>query len=251
MSNTRDAMNKVLRGLRQFALIIGSSTTSTTDDYLLMILQFVNEAKEELEESGWPWQALRATIVLTLSSSTSTYALTAAGPADTDTTDRSRLLYENRNQSGVTTGFYNGLSSLPMVFDTTTSSERRLREVTQERMESLHITDADETGEPLYFAIYSDGSNLIMKVWPTSDATYTVTMRMFQPAAELTDTVLTTTIATPFRPLWLRALYKANEERGSELGKPGSSLAEARDLAQIAATGKEMTSADMTVGLER
>ena len=46
---TRELINKVLRGLRQFGLIIPSSTTSTTDDYLLMILQFVNEAKEEVE----------------------------------------------------------------------------------------------------------------------------------------------------------------------------------------------------------
>jgi hypothetical protein len=251
MSNTRDAINKVLRGLRQFALIIDSSTSSITDDYLLMILQFVNEAKEEIEESGWPWHALRATIALTLSSGTTEYALTSAGPADTDTSDRSRLLYENRNVAGRTVGFYNGMRSLPMVFDTTDSTEERLKEVTLERMESMHITDDNETGKPEYFSIYSDGSNLNMKVWPTPDATYTITMRMYNPADELASSDLTTSITTPFRPLWLRALYKANEERGAELGKPGSSLHDAMMDAQIVATGKEMTAADLTVGLER
>ena len=70
MATTRVLMNKVLRGIRQFSLIIGSSTTSTTDDYLLMILQFVNEAKEEIEEAGWPWQALRKTVTVTIAAST-------------------------------------------------------------------------------------------------------------------------------------------------------------------------------------
>ena len=250
MSNTRDLLNKVLRGLRQFDLIITAS--STTDTYILMLLQFVNEAKEEIEETGWAWQALRNTVTVTLAASTSVYTLTAAGDADVDTNDRSRLLYENvMTGMGRVEGFYNSNNSSPMVFDVTTGTEVRLQERTQEYIERLHFTDNDETGKPVYFTIYSSGASLVMRVWPTSDAIYTLKLRIFDPQDELTAGTLTTTLLIPFRPVWTRALFKANEERGSELGKQGSSLYLAMLDAHGVAVGKEQTPADQTVYLER
>jgi hypothetical protein len=251
MATTKDLMNKTLRGIRQFGLIIPSGTNSTTDDYLLLILQFVNEAKEEIEEGGWAWQALRKTVTLTLASGTAEYTLTAAGDADVNTNDRTRLLYENITYFGSTEGFFNSSSSRPMIFDTTDASEERLIEVTQERMERLHFTDNDETGQVRYITLYSSGSALKAKVWPTPDATYTIKLRMFIPQDELTSADLTTTLLIPVRPVYLRATFKANEERGSELGKEGSALYLAMLDAQGAATGKEMTPADQTVNLER
>ena len=251
MATTKDLMNKTLRGIRQFALIIASGTSSTTDDYLLMILQFVNEAKEEIEEGGWAWQALRQTVTLTLAASTVEYTLTAAGDADVDTNDRARLLYENVTMFGRSEGFFNSSSSRPMVFDTTTSQELRLREITQERMERLHFTDEDQTGKPQFITLYSSGSSLKAKVWPIPDATYTLKLRIYIPQAELVATDLTTTLLIPSRPVYLRATFKANEERGSELGKQGSALYLAMLDAHGAATGKEMTPADQTVQLER
>lgn len=251
MANTRDLTNKVLRGLRQFGLIIGSATSSTTDDYLLMILQFVNEAKEEIEEAGWPWQALRQTVTVTLASGTAEYDIETAGQADVDTNDRSRLLYENVTSNGTTENFRMSDGALPQVFNTTSSDEYRLSEYTQERMERLHFTDDGETGEPEYFSIYSDGDSLKMKVWPTPDATYTLKMRLYIPQAELANTDLTTTLSIPQRPVWMKALLKANQERGEELGKPGSTLDLAYRDAHGAATGKEMTPADQTVFLSR
>ena len=251
MATTRDLMNKTLRGLRQFALIIGDSTTATTDEYLLMILQFVNEAKEEIEESGWAWQALRQTVTLTLANGTAEYDLTIAGDADVDTNDRSRLLYENVSLFGQTEGFYNSTSSRPMVFDVTTSAEYRMNERTQEQIERLHFTDNDEKNKPSNFALYSSGSALKVKVWPTPDGIYSIKLRVYIPQAELADDSLGDTLLIPSRPVWTRALFKANEERGSELGKPGSSLYLAMLDAHGAATGKEMTPADQTVFLER
>jgi hypothetical protein len=251
MANTRDLTNKVLRGLRQFGLIIGSATSSTTDDYLLMIIQFVNEAKEEIEEAGWPWQALRNTVTLTLAAATVEYDIEIAGQADVDTNDRTRLLYENTSDFGSSEGFYQSMSSSPMVFDTTDTTEYRLTEYTQERIERLHFTDDGETGKPAYFTLYTDGDSMKMKVWPTPDAVYTLKLRMYIPQAELTNTVLTTTLSIPQRPVWTKALLKANQERGDELGSPGSTLHTAYLDAHGAAAGKEMTPADSTVHLER
>lgn len=251
MANTRDLMNRVLRGIRQFSLIMADSVTSTTDDYLLMILQFVNEAKEEIEEAGWPWQALRKTVTVTLAASTVEYDLTIAGAADVDTNDRSRLLYDTTTVFGRAEGFYNSQFAQPMVFDVTTSTEYRLKEVTQERIERWHFTDNDEQGQPVYFTLYTDGDSIRMKVYPTPNQTYTLKMRMFIPQAELTATDLTTTLSIPNRPIWTKALFKANQERGDELGKEGSVAERAWLDAHGSATASEMSPADNTVGLER
>ena len=251
MATARDNMNEVLRGLRQYALIIDSGTSSTTDDYLRMILQFVNTAKEEIEESGHPWHALRATIVITLSSGTRTYAITSAGPADTNTTDRSRLLYEQSGVAGAPERFYNGHASLPQVWDVTETQELRLTEVSWERMERMHQTDDNETERPSFFSLHSDGSNLVFDVWPTPDATYTINTRFYNPEAEVANTSLGTTILVPTRPVWTLALWKASQERGEELGAPGSSLHRQYLDAHGVAVAKEQTPADMTVYLER
>lgn len=251
MATTKDLMNKTLRGIRQFGLIIASGTSSTTDDYLLLILQFVNEAKEEVEESGWPWQALRQTVTLTLAASTVEYTLTSAGDADVNTTDRTRLLYEGTTDWGAVESFFSASANLPMIFDTTDATEERLIEISQEKMERMHFTDNGETGQPKYITLYSSGSAIQCKVWPTPDATYTIKLRMYIPQAELSNTDLTTTLSIPSRPVYLRATFKANEERGSELGKEGSALWLAMMDAQGAATGKEQTPADQTVLLSR
>jgi hypothetical protein len=251
MATTVTLLNKVLRGLRQFDLILDASATSTTDDYLLMLLQFINEAKEEIEESGWPWYALRATHTVTLASSTIDYTLTAAGDSDTDTSDRSRLLYENVNDGGTTESFRSGHSSLPQVFNTTTADEYRLTEVTIEKMERWHFTDNDETGQPTHFALYAASGNLKMKVYPTPDQAYTLKVRIYDPQDELASDSLATTLTIPSRPVYLKALWKANQERGSELGAPDSTLADAYHDAHGAAVASEMTQADETVFLDR
>lgn len=251
MATTQTLVNKTLRGMRQFAMIIPSATTTITDDYLLMILQFVNEAKEEIEESGWAWQALRQTITLTLSAGTVDYDITIAGSADVDTTDRSRLLYETRLGGYGTEQFRLNDASLPQVFDVTDSTEGRLIEKTVENMERMHFQDNDEQGDPQYFAIRSDGDSLKFKVWPAPDGARTIKLRVYVPQAELTSADITTVLSIPNRPVWTKALFKANEERGSELGKEGSSLHTAYLDAHGRAVANEQTPADSTVFLEK
>jgi len=249
MATTRDLVNKVLRGLRQFGLIIDSGTTSISDEYLLMILQFVNEAKEEIEESGWSWRALRTTVTVTTSASTAEYDLTIAGAADVDTNDRSRLLYEI---GGGSESFTRTTSSLPQAFDVTDSSEFRLTEVSQEKMERWHFTDDNETeARPQYFTWYNDGDSIKIKLWPTPSESRTLKFRFHNPQTELLDSDLDTALSIPFRPVWTKALWKANQERGDELGAQGSTLHMAYLDAHGAAAGAEMTPADLTVSMEQ
>lgn len=249
---TRELINKVLRGIRQFGLILDSGTTATTDPYLLMILQFVNEAKEEIEESGWSWHALRQTVTVTIAAGTIDYDLTIAGDADVDTNDRARLLYENLSVDGGTVGFFASTSSQPMVFDVTDSTEHRLTEETLEDIESRHFLDGVQTQAILsQFCIYSDGDSLHMKVYPIPSETRTVKLRIYIPQAELSSTDLTTTLSVPSRPVWTLALLKANQERGDELGQPGSTAHLAYLNAHGSAVAREQRPGDITVGLDR
>ena len=211
MATTRNLVNNVLRGIRQFGLLIPSGTNTITDDYLLMILQFLNEAKAEVEDSGWPWHALRSTVTLTLASAQVEYELTVAGDADVATNDRTRLLFENTNDGVTSEGFYQSASSSPMVFNVTDSNEVRLVEKTQEQLERMHFMDNDETGPPHYFSFYTDGDSIDMKIWPTPDATYTIKLRLFIPQADMSATDTTTVLSIPSRPVWAKALFKANE----------------------------------------
>lgn len=248
---TRELINKVLYGLRQFGMIIPSGTTSTTDEYLLMILQMINSAKEETEEAGWPWQALRQTVTVTLSNGTVEYTLTTGGAADVDTNDRSRLLYETVTYTGATENFRMMDDSMPQVFNVTDSNEYRLTEVSQEKMERWHFTDDNNTGEPSYFCLWNSGSSLKMKVYPIPDDTYTLKLRLYIPQAELSSTNLSTTLSIPSRPVWMKALYKANAERGSELGTPDSELWQSYVDAHGFAVANEQSPIDETVVLAR
>ena len=66
-------MNNVLRRLREEET---TSVTSTT--YVKMVSDFINDAKNIVEEST-DWSALRETIVVTTTASDNTYSLTGCG----------------------------------------------------------------------------------------------------------------------------------------------------------------------------
>jgi hypothetical protein len=236
-------MNKVLIGLRQDQ--ISGSTTELTEAYDVLLLQFLNEAKEEVEES-WDWNALRTTVTVTLSAATSDYTLTSAGDADVDTTHRSRLLYERSPSFGGGESSVRTFGDQPQLFDVTDSGEVRLQQVGIEQMERLHFTDDDESSDPRYFSLYHDGTSLKMKVWPTPADTRTIKARIFNPQAELASDTLTTVLSVPERPVWTLCLYKANEERGEEVARPnGPNFVAARDSLAVAIQ-REMTIHDMT-----
>lgn len=239
-------LNKVLRGLRRDV----QQATSTTDSYQLLLIQFLNSAKEELEDN-WDWHALRQTVTLTISASTTEYALTEAGPADVDVTPRSRLLYEKPQQPGAysdeteTSTFSYGC--LPQVFDVTDSTEYRLSELSPEQMERLHFTDNNETSQPTHFAIYRDADSLKVKVWPTPSGTRTWKLRFVIPQAEIPRSSMTSyQLKIDDRAVWTKALHMASEERGEDVGRPLSALDREAQDALFLALDREKLNSDMT-----
>lgn len=240
-------LNRVLRGLRRDIL----TATSTTDSNQLLVLQLLNSAKEELEDN-WDWHALRQTVTLTISASTSDYALTETGPADVDVTPRSRLLYEKPAMGGYTDEYQLETStryygSLPQVFDVTDGTEFRLSEISPEQMERLHFTDNNETADPTHFAIYRDTDSLRVKVWPTPDSTRTWKMRFVIPQDEIPRTEMTSyQLKIDDRSVWTKALHAACQERGEDVGRPLSALEREAADALFLALDREKLNSDMT-----
>ena len=240
-------LNKLLRGLRRDVV----TATSTTNSYHLLLLQYLNSSKEELEDT-WDWHSLRQTVTVTISSGTSDYALTEAGPADVDVTVRSRLLYEKPQMGGFTDEYQLETStryygSLPQAFDVTDSTEYRLTETSPEQMERLHFTDNDETGQPTHFALYRDSDTLRMKVWPTPSGTRTFKMRFVIPQTEIPSTDMSSyELKIDERSVWTKALHKSVEERGEDTGRPLSALDREAYDALYLALDREKLNSDMT-----
>ena len=76
MSTTAlSSVNKVLTRLRESAV---TSSTFPSNIYAQLILQFVNETKQEVE-NAWDWTILRQTLSITTVIGTNTYSITGAG----------------------------------------------------------------------------------------------------------------------------------------------------------------------------
>ena len=76
----RSIINKVLRRLREDTVSadwIGNLVDSDVDDYQKLIGDFVNEAKQKVEDA-WSWSFLRSLQTVTTSASTATYAIPSA-----------------------------------------------------------------------------------------------------------------------------------------------------------------------------
>jgi len=227
-------LNNILRGLRKDEIATGTASLSL--DYHKTLLDFINTALADAEESH-NWDAQRTSVTVTGAASTSEYTLTIAGDADVDVLTGSRLLYDN--SWGRRT---------PQVFDVTDSTQAyRLWEISAEEMESRHRGDAnDEVTTPTFFSLYSDNTSLKLRVWPTPSGTPSWLMRFWTPQVPFTAADLTETIEVPPRPIWLRALFYAQQERGDDAGTMGSSLDERADDALRAAIAAEADDDDLT-----
>lgn len=246
MSTAQDLLNNVLRALRRDVL----TTASTTNSYHLLLLQYLNIAKSNIEQQ-WPWMSLRQTVTVTVTASTQTFTLSAAGAADIDVIEGSRLLYVKRSQFGDADVVLSEreAGAQPQAFDVTDSDERCLTEMTWEEFERLQLTDAGETDTyPQYFALRYTGGYYQLGIWPMTTSTRTIKMRFAVPQADIPNTAMTAyTLTIPSLPVWLRALWMAAQERGEDVGRPLSVLdLEAQD-ALYYALNRERTSQDNTL----
>ena len=216
--NQLDLVNKMLLRLRENSV----STVSETD-YAQLLGQFVNDAKADMEDLNHTWSAYETEIDISiLNDGTRTYDLAA-------TNDRSFLIRDSEEDR------------LPAAYDITSGEvgqlfDAPLKDIRKHRALTNTINDVEI---PKLFAIQADTDAgdgwKIHLLWGSNTAR---SWRMYwyvpQDDLELDGTDNSTEILLPSRPVELRAMFYALNERGEEMGTPGG-IAFARSKDSISA----------------
>lgn len=204
MATQLQIVNSVLRRLRESEV-----SSVSTSDYSKLIGEFVNDAKEEMEDM-WFWTVNETEIDITVLNDSSTRSYEASG-----TTDRSFLIRQYDD-------------NVPMAWDVTSNENARLQDIPykallQFRAESRSIDDTID--QPTDFALTPDadgrGWTIVLKQACGGSTSRTWRTYWYAPQARLAvdGTDDNTEILLPERPIMLLALYFAQYERGE--AQPG------------------------------
>lgn len=207
MATVRTVLNRVLTATGNAA--IGSAITTIADPYQLMLLEFLNQFKEEIE-GAHQWRSLVQTLPVTISSGTNSQLIAS-------TNERSRLVRVPDPQ---------GNQFVPLVFDITVTAypipliEMEMQEI---RYRILRDSTANQTTQPSYFALDSDAATgqQVLYVWPQPNTTRNCQVTLVVPQATLTSTDLDTNIKIPTTALQRGLTWLVREERGEEIGPSG------------------------------
>ena len=218
MATQLNIVNDVLRRLREDTV-----STLVGNDYSQLIAMFLNDAKEDLEDM-WFWTVNEKEIDTTITSDGArTYDLTA-------TTDRSFLIRSVPD-------------NVPMAFDITTDENGQLYDIPLKELRRWRNTFAgtpDDLASPAFFAIVpdSDGRGYTLELKQGSSTARSWRTYWYAPQAELavvTAADESTEILLPERPVFLRTLFYALNERGEEMGEPGGIAERKAESASTAA----------------
>lgn len=198
----RTLLNRVLQTISEDR--IPSGTTELTDDYHLLIAEFANQIKEEVEDAH-NWRVLRQVLPVTIPALSDNAVISGAN-------ERSRLFRVQDASSGTET---------PLVFDVTNPSnpamltELDLTALLQGATSGLVTTDS----APSYFAIDSSpGTDLTVYVYPVPTTARSLQVTMVVPQNYLDVDDLDVPVYVPMRPILMGTAWYALMERGEEQG---------------------------------
>lgn len=193
-------VNKVLRRLRE------TTVTTLVSDYSLLVVDYINEAKE-IVEGAWKWKALRTTVTFPTVVGQAEYNLGTSGVAVGGTTnERSLLLYDECGR--------------PLVFNTTLDTQ--LQDYPLATVRGWQAVDQSPNALPYSFAVRRISTGLRLVIYPEPDAVYTISADFLIPQADLSG--VTDVISVPAEPVWRLALAMAEEERGTGMGARADAL---------------------------
>jgi len=192
----RQVINSVLRRLREDS--IGSDWSgalidaSGPSDYQVLIGDFVNEVKREVEDA-WDWTSLRRVETVATVADSRTYTIPG-------TSQRTRLLSVQEQEQG-----------------------QMLQGVPDSWIRSTQYPSPDSSGVPSYFSINSTVSGLgevgalRAQLYPKPDQVYNVNYYVVDPQDDLTNA--TDTLTCPEFPVimgvWARAIAERGEDGGT------------------------------------
>jgi hypothetical protein len=203
-----DLVNEVLVRLREPKV-----TTVNYSTYSSLVGKWVNDAKMQLEDA-WDWQALDTTVSFNLVAGQKDYDLSIVDPTHV-VTERARLRRDVNNPM------------LPMAFDVTAGNPMYLRVVPVDwiyRMRAILPSPIVQT-VPVFFGLERINRTLIVRLYETpAVSTRTWNLMFTQPQEELV--LDTDPIYVPWMPVVQIATDIAMNERGEEIGEPGTTLEE-------------------------
>jgi len=222
MADQVTIVNNIMRRLRE------NEVSSVADNaYSKLIGQFVNDAKDDMEDTNHEWSVYVSEIDTTIlaDGTTRTYDLST-------TNDRSFLMRDWHDDR------------IPAAYDITSNENRILLDIPAKVLKEWRNTTRDQTrteNYPAHFAVVSDADGrgwTIELEWPVESGATARSWRTYwyipQAGLALDGTADNTEIKLARRPIEMRALYYAYNERGEEMGEPGG-LAWSRSEAAIAA----------------
>jgi len=211
-----DLVNQVMVRVREPK--VGSVNEST---YSAMIGTFINDAKRTVEDA-WNWQALRSICTFSLSPATYTYDLgsTALVGAGNEQNERSLLLYKK------------AYPAEPMAFDITASNPFQLQYVPINDMNALYdlTTVHSPQSNPMFFGLIRSSTTLTLNLWENPALARTWKLYFKRPQPDLAND--TDTLIAPWLPIVLLATNYALNEKGEEVGTPGT-IAEQRYMTAL------------------
>lgn len=182
------SVNNVLRRLRENAV---TSVTFATNTYAQLILQFLNEIKQECE-NAWDWTVLRQNVTITTAIGTRTYSATGAGNRF-KFYDPRKIIINTTNRTLILPSNSGWLEEAKDTFTATNAAPNWYRFIGQ-----------DASGDP------------IIELYPVPDAVYNLIIPLVIPQADLI--LSTDSYKLPSMMIetgtWARAISERGEDGG-------------------------------------
>ncbi len=183
-------VNSVLRRIREDEVV---SIENTTDSYVKLIGEFVNDARRIVEDA-WDWSALRKTITVTTSSGVFNYTITETN---------------------------NSFKILDVINDT---SNFFMRPASSSWMNNAYLIQEPISGSPEYYSwngVDSNG-NAQVDVYPKPDQAYTLRFNIVDRGDPFTADA--DKLVVPSAPVIQYAVALASRERGETGGTSSQEL---------------------------
>lgn len=183
-------VNSVLRRMRESET---SSVENTTDSYVKLIGEFVNDARRVVEDA-WDWSALRSTITVTTTDDVFSYSMT---------------------------GTNNSFKILDVINDT---SNLFMRPASSSWMNNAYLVQEPVKGSPEYYSwngVDANG-NALVDLYPKPDKAYTLRFNIVDRADPFT--LDADKLVVPSSPVIQYAVALASRERGETGGTSAQEL---------------------------
>jgi hypothetical protein len=204
-----DLVNDVLDRLREDRV-----GTVSYSPYSRLIGAYVNDAKRLCEDS-WDWQALTSAVSVLISPGVQDYTLTGLN-------ERARLLKDPENPHK------------PMAYDTTAGDTGQLVQKTMDWVRRERALTNDLTigyAKPTTFGVTKTAGGILLSTLEIPTDVRLWTLYFCDPQDDLS--VDTDELRIPYAPIVMIALDYALNERGEEIGEPGTTV-ERKALTHIA-----------------